>query len=382
MSAARVQPQSRGSALKPPLSRRTGFEPVSPGCRAKSQFPHRAFRISDFGFRISVFSAALAFALPAFGKGAASSTNRLVWPPPPAEARVAYVQSIGSPADFGVKPGALSRVANWISGDKSGSEPFVRPFGVALDAAGNLLVTDTGANTVGCYDRARKKWLRWDQAGKTRFESPVAVARIGNTVLVADSGLGKVLAFDEKGKAQFEITRELTRPSGLAVLGDRIYIADTQRHHVVICDQRGGFVSKFGKRGAAPGEFNFPTHLAAGPGNRVLVTDSMNARIEIFDADGQFQRVIGGPGDGPGHFSRPKGVAVDSAGHIYVVDALFDNVQIFDDQGRLLLNVGEAGSDPGQFWLANGIAISRDNDIYVADSYNHRVQVFKYVGQP
>ena len=60
----------------------------------------------------------------------------------------------------------------------------------------------TPAPTRSAYlDLARKKWLRWKAAGKQRFESPVAAVHHGQTFFVADSALGKVLAFDEKGKA-------------------------------------------------------------------------------------------------------------------------------------------------------------------------------------
>jgi sugar lactone lactonase YvrE len=305
-----------------------------------------------------------------------------VWPPPPASPCIAYLKSIKGPADLGIKPPPLSRFTRWVTGSGDAPSRLNKPFGVAVDDAGDLLFTDTGANTACCVDRAGKKWLRWEQAGKTRFTSPVAVARHRETVFVADSVAGKVLAFDLKGKPLFEITRELGRPSGLAMFADKLYVADSQRHQVVVCNLRGELLSRFGRRGSAPGEFNFPTHLAVDADGRLYVTDSLNCRIEVFTPAGEFQRSIGSAGDGPGTFSRPKGVAVDRHGHVYVVDAVFDNVQIFDNQGRLLLHWGETGSDPGQFWLPNGIAIGNDDNIYVADSYNQRVQVFKYIGKP
>jgi DNA-binding beta-propeller fold protein YncE len=311
----------------------------------------------------------------------ANNTNAPAWPPPPAEPYVVYVASIAQPADIGVQPTPLRRFANWLSGAGPSSAELRTPFGLALDDAGNLLVTDPGAGAVCCLDRTRKKWRRWEKVGNTRFQCPVAIARQGRTFFVADSALGKVIAFEESGKVQFEITRDLERPAGLALLEGKLFIADSQRHEIVVCDLRGRFVFKFGRRGSGSGEFNYPSHVATDPAGRIYVTDSLNYRVQVFDAAGRFQRVIGSVGDGPGHFSRPKGVAADRSGHLYVVDALFDNVQVFDDQGRLLLNWGESGSSPGQFWLPNGIAISRDNDIYVADSYNRRIQVFKYTGK-
>lgn len=318
--------------------------------------------------------------------GLASPTGKplpvLAWPPPPAEARVVSVRDIASPADIGARSSVFGRLANWVTGTAKDQGKLDKPFGLCVDDAGNVLVTDTGDNTVSLLDLARKKWTRWESAGKVRFKSPVAVARSGQTIFVADSALGKVLAFDEKGRLQFEITRELDRPSGLARSGEKLYISDSQRHQIVICDVRGAFLSKFGQRGVGPGEFNFPTHVSADAGGRICVTDSLNNRVQVFDAEGRFLRAFGNPGDGPGSFSRPKGVAADSAGHLYVVDAVFDNVQVFDEQGRLLMNWGETGSERGQFWLPNAIAINRANEIYVADTHNHRIQMFRYIGKP
>lgn len=303
------------------------------------------------------------------------------WPPPPAQPYIVYQGSIYRPADIGVKPPALRRFVNWLAGAGQHDQDLARPFGLALDQAGDLLVTDTAARTVCCLELARKRWLHWNHIGHTQFAMPVAVARHGNTFFVADSGLGKVIAFDQKGRLQFEITDPLQRPAGLAILGDRLFIVDSQRHQVVVCNLRGQLLSQFGRRGGGSGEFNFPTHISADSSGHLYVTDALNYRVQVFDANGHFQRMLGSAGDTPGHFSRPKGVVADAAGHIYVVDALMDNVQIFNDAGRLLLNWGESGSAPGQFWLPNAIVINPQNEIFVADSFNHRIQIFKYTGR-
>jgi DNA-binding beta-propeller fold protein YncE len=291
------------------------------------------------------------------------------------------VRAIAGARDIGAKAPFFTRLANAITGIASDSRKFDHPFGLSLDAAGNLMVTDTGANAVCYLDLARKKWWRWTAVGGRRWLSPVAAVHQGTTFYVADSALGKVVAFDEKGRLQFEITNELARPSGLALSDDRLLIVDSELHQVVRCGLHGEFISKFGRRGLAPGEFNYPTHIAVDAGGRIYVTDSLNSRIQVFTAEGAFVREFGSAGDGPGHFSRPKGVGVDTAGHVYVVDAVFSNVQIFDGQGRLLLDFGESGADAGQFWLPNAVAINSRNEVFVADTYNHRLQMFRYTGQ-
>jgi streptogramin lyase len=304
------------------------------------------------------------------------------WPPPPAEPRVVYVREISEPQDIGVRPPALMRFANWITGVSNSRQKLGRPFGLSLDESGNLLVADTGAAAVCYLDLARKKWQRWSTVGDARLQSPVAAVRRGPTFFVADSALGKVIAFDEKGKVQFAITNELERPAGLALLGDQLLIADSQRHQVVVCGLHGEFISKFGRRGSGAGEFNFPTHISVDGRRRIYVTDSLNCRIQVFDADGHFLRAFGSAGDGPGSFSRPKGVAVDGDGNIYVVDGVFNNVQIFDGQGRLLLDWGGPGAAAGEFCLPNAIVINSKNEIFVADAYNHRIQMFRYLSKP
>jgi sugar lactone lactonase YvrE len=308
-------------------------------------------------------------------------TNAPAWPPPPAEPYIVYEREIAMPRDIGARPSFFIRLADAITGVGSESTKLVRPFGLSLDDAGNLMVTDTGAGAVCYLDLAHKKWQRWTAAGGRKFLSPVAAVHHAQTFFVADTGLGGVLAFDQKGRLQFVITNELARPAGLALLGDRLLIADAEAHQVVVCGLDGSFIFKFGQRGVGPGEFNFPTHVAVDGNHQIYVTDSLNCRIQVFTAAGRFVREFGSAGDGPGHFSRPKGVAADTAGHVYVVDAVFDNVQIFNDQGRLLLDFGAGGSGPGEFWLPNAIAINSHNEIFVADAYNHRLQMFRYTGR-
>jgi DNA-binding beta-propeller fold protein YncE len=306
------------------------------------------------------------------------ATN-LVWPDPPEQARLQYIGSASQPADLGFKTSGFSRFANWLIGTPKGNEKFVKPFGVALDEVGELCITDTGANVVSFFDSAHKRWHRWGKIGNTRFASPVAVAKQGEMLVVADSALPAVIGFDTKGNLLFEISRGLNRPVGVAIAENKLFVVDSQANAVSVFDLHGKFLSQFGERGLGPGQFNFPTHINVDSRGMLLVTDSMNGRVQMFDLAGACKGQIGSPGDSSGHFGRPKGAAADSFGHIYALDALFDNLQIFNREGQLLLPVGETGSRPGEFWMPNGIAITRDNRIYIADAYNRRIQIFKYV---
>jgi len=328
--------------------------------------------------------ALIASTAPSFGaQPKAIPTTQIVWPGPPDEPRIAYVQSISNPSDAGSKVSGFRRFSNWVSGAQQGNEPLSRPFGITLDDLGNLCLTDTGANAVCYFDNATKRWHRWEQVGGVYFASPVAIAKKGDLIMVADSSNPPaIIAFNTDGKFLFQITEEVTRASGLAISGERLLVADAGMHCISIFDLHGKFLNRFGTRGSGPGQFNYPTHVAADSRGNIYVTDSMNSRIQVFDSQGKFLRQIGGPGDGPGSFGRPKGVAVDAEGRVYVSDAMFDNFQIFNPDGHLLLDIGHQGTAPGEFYLPGGIAVGSDNRIYVADTYNGRVQVFKCLGKP
>jgi DNA-binding beta-propeller fold protein YncE len=331
-------------------------------------------------WRLAAAGAALLAAGCRTSEPPAASPPR-VWPSPPAAPRIAFVQSLKGPADAGARLSSWRRVANFLTGSDRGLEAFVRPQGVALDEQGNLCLADPGAPAVCFLDRAEGRFLRWQRIGDEDLVSPVAIARRNGVFFVADTGLGKVLAFDDRGRLLFSLREGLQRPAGVAASADRIFVADAQSHEILVYDHGGRLIRRFGSRGTGPGQFNVPTHVALDAQGRLYVTDSMNFRVQIFDAAGEWVASLGAAGDSSGHFSRPKGVAVDSFGHIFVVDALFDNVQVFDDAGRFLMHWGEAGQEPGEFWLPAGIAADHSNRLYIADAYNGRVQVFQYVGE-
>jgi DNA-binding beta-propeller fold protein YncE len=305
----------------------------------------------------------------------------LVWPRAPAQPRVRFVRNVASPADWGLTRGAMQGVIDRFTGEKPFR--FVRPTGVA-QRDGTLYVADPGAQALVILDMSQSREIVVSRVGNEALASPVAVA-LGpdGGVIVADSALGKVFVLDAKGALRHAIGGEsrLTRPAGLAYDAGarRLYVADAAAHRIVVYSPEGQFIASFGRNGAAPGEFNFPTHLALTRDGALIIDDTLNFRVQVVDRDGAPLRHFGRVGDGSGEFASPKGVATDSEGDIYVVDALFDAVQIFTHEGALLLGFGERGTKAGQLWLPNGLFIGAGDRIYVADAYNRRIAIFEPV---
>ena len=310
---------------------------------------------------------------------------RLAWPPANAEYSVTFLDSVSTPRDLRIRRGFFSKLVRVVAGPSKRRRSLLRPFFIAVDREGRLLITDRAGPAVHILDPRRKKYKRLDGARKERFRSPIDVdtdAR-GN-IYVTDSDRGKIFVFRKNGKFDRFIGDAggeglYKRPTGIAIdkTSGRIYLTDTLRHAVEVIDAAGRPLERWGERGEGPGEFNFPTDIALAP-DRVFVLDAMNFRVQVFDRKGAFLTSFGKPVNEPGGLFRPKGIAVDEGRKlVYVVDAMFELVQAFTYDGELVWAFGHGGTKPGEFFLPAGICVDPEGRLLVADSYNSRVQVFR-----
>jgi sugar lactone lactonase YvrE len=305
----------------------------------------------------------------------------LVWPRPPAPARVRFVRNVATPADWGVSRSPFQAFMDKVTGQRPFR--FIRPTGVA--ARGSVLyVADPGAQALVVFDTAQGHDRTIARIDGERLASPVAVALgRGDTVFLVDSALRKVFVLDAEGRSMRSIGGEgrLARPAGVAydAVADRLYVSDAATHRIIVFSADGRMLESFGANGTGLGEFNFPTHLALTREGDLLVTDTLNFRVQVLARNGRPITAFGRAGDGSGDFAAPKGIGADSVGNIFVVDALFDAVQVFGRDGSLLLGFGERGTQAGRFWLPNGLFIDPSDNVYVADSYNQRISIFERV---
>ncbi|PLX86527.1 MAG: 6-bladed beta-propeller [Desulfuromonas sp.] len=345
--------------------------------------PERLIKNFAAATGLLVLLAALCLAGCAASRPAAPAApdREIAWPAPAASPRIEWLGAFRGAEDLGLNKGLWSRMRSFMTGEEL---PFlVRPYGIDAQADAPLFIADTGGARVHLIDLQRRRHEVVAGSEELLFRSPIDLARDGRGHLyITDSALGAILRYDRKKEVltRFAATG-LKRPTGIAYAPQQalLYVADAQAHQVVAFDLNGAERRRFGMRGSAAGQFNFPTALSVAGNGDLLVTDALNFRIQRFAADGRFLSAFGQAGDALGHFSRPKGVALDSAGNVYVCDAELDTVQIFNDSGQLLLNFGTKGNGPGQFLMPTGIFIDERDTIYVADSYNQRIQIFRFI---
>lgn len=303
--------------------------------------------------------------------------------------KLSWEQSFNSEAEVKPNRGFWNKLVDVIAGAPD-YRFMVRPYSVATDSKGRVLVTDPGAAGVHIFDFKQHKYKFIERKGKSRdaMLTPQCVAvDAQDNIYVTDSDAGVIFVFEPGGKYLHAIGSlkggegYFKRPTGIAVdsVAQRIYVTDTLRNEVFILDMQGTVLQTLGKAGQAEGEFNFPTELRLS-GPNLMVVDAMNFRVQVFDRSGTFQYTIGKIGDGTGAMFRPKAVGVDSEGDLYVVDGLWGVVQVFNRQGELLYYFGSKGTHAGEFQLPAGLFIDHDDRVFVVDSFNRRVQVFHYVG--
>jgi sugar lactone lactonase YvrE len=230
-----------------------------------------------------------------------------------------------------------------------------------------VLVVDQALGTA----RARTCGFAW--------QMPLAVVfGPGGALFVADGGRGAVARVNTDGTCLEVGKGLLTRPSGLAVLGDRLYVADPPKHEVRFFSLDGAPLGRFGSHGDGPGELNFPTALGVTPDGKLLVVDALNFRVVVTSAEGEPLATFGAAGERGGAFARPKAVAADRHGRLYVSDAQLGAVLMFDPEGRFRLAFNGSGRAPYDLSMPAGVAVSGDR-LFVADPYNHRVERYELV---
>jgi sugar lactone lactonase YvrE len=321
----------------------------------------------------------------------------IVWPNPPAVARIKYTNWYSSDKAARNVQGNKQKKSAWmdrLAGTQSNEEVFSRPFeliqpyGIAVDSKGLLYIADQKVGAIFIFNTETRDVDLIKNSVHAHFARIIGLAMDDNDRLfVSDPGLKHVLVLNKEHKPEDVITDGMADPGGLAIDTQNrlLYVSDIELDQILVYDADTlKLLRKIGTTGrkhelTSPGDFSKPSGVAVDGEGNLYVADTYNNRIEIFDADGQFVSTFGKAGDGPGYFARPKGVAIDGDGHIWVADGVQDRVQVFNKDGQLLIALGGHGLLPGQFQGLVGIAVDKKNRVFTTEIFPGRAQQFQYV---
>jgi len=322
--------------------------------------------------------------------------SNIVWPNPPAIARIRY-QAFYAAQKLSQVQTAPTKKAKWmdrLAGTEtvadSGKVLFqlAEPYGIAVDSKGNLYVADQKVGAIFIFNTETREVELIKNKSDAHFVRIIGLAMDDNDRLfVSDPGLRHVLVFNQARKAEDVITDGMVSPGAMAIDKENrlLYVSDIELDQVLVYDADSfKLLRKIGTTGhnhelMTPGDFAKPTGLAVDRDGNLYVCDTLNNRIAVFDADGKFISTFGKAGDGPGYFARPKGVAIDSDDHLWIADSVQDRVQVFNKEAQLLISFGGHGLLPGQFQGLVGIATDKNNRVFTSEIFPGRVQQFRYV---
>ncbi len=164
-------------------------------------------------------------------------------------------------------------------------------------------------------------------------------------------------------------------PTGITVVGERIVVADTHEHRVLLLDADGEVLETFGGYGTAPGEVVYPTDVVELPDGRMFVGEyGGNDRVQLFDADRRPVLAFDASETGI-PFRRPQSLALASdGGELFIADACNHRIVVVDLEGRVLRVLGELGREPGRLAYPYGIAFDGRGGLLVTEFGNNRLQ--------
>ncbi|MGH9615461.1 MAG: hypothetical protein ACRD28_01885, partial [Acidobacteriaceae bacterium] len=271
--------------------------------------------------------------------------------------------------------GSLSPVQ--ANGQPAVDAELNQPSAVALDAAGNLYIAETGANLIRKVNLASGIITTVAGTGAAgysgdngaainatlRAPAGIAADAAGN-LFIADTGNNVIRRMDAlsgtittvvgNGTAGFSgddgaaLLAELRSPQDVAVDSTgRLYITDTGNNVVRVVDPitdsistaAGNTTAGFAGDGALAtnAELNAPTGVAVDAANNLYIADTGNARVrKVYSQSGIIETLagsaqIGDAGDGAAAnaaaLDTPAGVAADSLGQVLISDPGNDTVR-------------------------------------------------------
>ena len=246
---------------------------------------------------------------------------------------------------------------------------FDLPSAIAVDSAGDVYVADTrnevirmiaaGSHTVSTLAGDGTRGFRNGPAAGARFDAPTGVAvDAAGDVYVADSGNNRIRMIAAGSHSVSTVAgsgtaglqdgaahlAEFDDPVSVAVDAARnLFVADAgnERIRTISAGSRG--VSTLAGRGkadfadgqAADAEFNRPLGVSVDRAGNVYVADSLNARVRVIAAGTQIVSTLAGSGttgfaDGAApsaEFRSPSSVAATASGTVYVADPLTERIR-------------------------------------------------------
>ncbi|WP_022928110.1 NHL repeat-containing protein [Patulibacter americanus] len=255
--------------------------------------------------------------------------------------------------------------------------------GLAVGAKGDVYVavSPSGADGVVRYSSTGRQTARWGTPGRDagQIDSPFGIAVDGAENVYVTDIAARVSVFS--GSGELRAASPLSGPGGATVIGNDIdvdragerWIAHNGRgslaNGVLRFGSDGTGLASFGGQGGGDGQFTTPGGVASDGRGNVYVSDVRNHRIQRFTADGTFVRGWGQAGSGRTQLREPRGIAVDARGDVFVADHGNHRIQHYRPDGTHVTSIPLPDVDPYEAapW---DLDVDRAGNLYVLQRKN------------
>ncbi|MGI8785709.1 MAG: IPT/TIG domain-containing protein [Acidobacteriota bacterium] len=333
-------------------------------------------------------------------------------------------------AETGIISTVAGRGLGLFSGDNGPAASAVlnAPRGLAFDQTGNLFIVDSSNHRIRRVDSLTGIIVTVAGNGQQAFSGDggpavaaalkgpygVAVDAAGN-LFIADSANNRIrkvnsqthiiTTVDGHGVPGFSIFSVLKEPRGVAVdpFGN-LFIADTGNHRIrklhagknLVTTVAGQEAAGFSGEGA-PARFaalSMPHGIASDGSGNLFVADRGNSRIRKIAASDSIITTVAGSGVGTfagdndlavfANLNSPQGIALDREGNLLISDSANQRVRKVAALTGIITTVAGNGAqsysgDDGPATSAalnfpGGLVVDAAGNLYIADTSNHRVR--------
>ncbi|MGZ3832472.1 MAG: NHL repeat-containing protein [Mucilaginibacter sp.] len=293
---------------------------------------------------------------------------------------------------------------------------FSNPQGIAVDASGNVYVSDSfnnrirkiepdgtvttiaGNGTPGYADGAAADAEFYAPQGlAVDAQGNLFVADYGNNVIREITSAGVVSTFSGNTTAGYvngaATVAEFNGPTGIAVdKQGNLFVADRNNNMIRKVTSAGvvslvagtlipGYVNATVNTSTSLyGSFRKPTGIVLDAAGNIYVADNGNSAIREITAAGVISTLGGGPGQST-LLGYPAGICIDTLGDFFITDESGRIIELTASKVLYILagNANVTGSAEGsgtaaQFNTPQGIGIDNAGNIYVADSNNNEIR--------
>jgi len=256
----------------------------------------------------------------------------------------------------------------------------------AYSSDGTLVICDSGRGKVFGLDPRTRDWFEFDQP-MVRPYRPVDVQVDGFKVLVLDNGSSSVFRFDLYGAYQDQILDIGNVDPGVISQGiafdidrdGRMVIADQAQRRVVLLDAFLSLDMQLGESGTSDDQFGFLGGLCFLPDGGILVSDPGNRRLCLYGRLGFFEGVIGGDFDPHNPFATPGGLDSDRFGNVFVADTGNALIHVLGPRLDLVFSAGREFPLRGTPTAPVDVAVGPDDLLAVTDQARSAIIIYRII---